>query len=47
MSTTEHAGDAPAVRLRGSRALPEGPVEWTCKIASEVALIAPAPALSD
>jgi TRAP-type C4-dicarboxylate transport system permease small subunit len=39
MSTTEHAGDAPAVRLRGSRALPEGPVEWTCKIASEVALI--------
>jgi TRAP-type C4-dicarboxylate transport system permease small subunit len=39
MSSTEHAGDAQAVRLRGSRALPEGPVEWTCKIASEVALI--------
>ena len=39
MSATEHAGDAQAVRLRGSRALPEGPVEWTCKVASEVALI--------
>jgi TRAP-type C4-dicarboxylate transport system permease small subunit len=39
MSATEHAGDAQAVRLRGSRALPEGPVEWTCKIASEVALV--------
>src|SRR5262245_64895316 len=39
MSATKHAGDAQAVRLRGSRALPEGPVEWTCKIASEVALV--------
>jgi TRAP-type transport system small permease protein len=39
MSATEHAGDAQAVRLRVSRALPESPVEWTCKIASEVALV--------
>ena len=39
MSATEHAGDAQAVPLRGSRALPEGPVEWTCKIASELALV--------
>ena len=39
MSSTEHAGDAQAVRPRGLRALPEGPVEWTCKIASEAALV--------
>src|SRR5262245_66321563 len=39
MSATEHAGDAQAARSRRSRALPEGPVEWTCKIASEVALV--------
>src|SRR5262245_63106191 len=39
MSATEHAGDAQAARSRRSRALSEGPVEWTCKIASEVALI--------
>ena len=39
MSATEHAGDAQAARARRSRALPEGPVEWTCKVASEVALV--------
>jgi TRAP-type transport system small permease protein len=39
MSSTEHAADAQAGALRRSRALPEGPVEWTCKVASEVALV--------
>jgi TRAP-type C4-dicarboxylate transport system permease small subunit len=39
MSATEHAAEAQAASLRRSRALPEGPVEWTCKIASEVALV--------
>jgi TRAP-type C4-dicarboxylate transport system permease small subunit len=39
MSSTEHAADGQAGALRRSRALPEGPVEWTCKVASEVALV--------
>jgi TRAP-type transport system small permease protein len=39
MSSTEHAADGQAGALRRSRALPEGPVEWTCKIASEAALV--------
>jgi TRAP-type C4-dicarboxylate transport system permease small subunit len=30
---------APAPDGRRSRALPEGPIEWTCKVASELALI--------
>jgi TRAP-type C4-dicarboxylate transport system permease small subunit len=30
---------APAPNERRLRALPEGPVEWTCKVASEVALV--------
>src|SRR5262245_53612131 len=39
MSATEHAAEAQASGSRRSRALPEGPVEWTCKIASEIALV--------
>jgi len=30
---------APAPNERRRRALPEGPVEWTCKVASEMALV--------
>src|SRR5262249_25509579 len=39
MSATEHAAEAQAAGSRRSPALPEGPVEWTCKIASEIALV--------
>jgi TRAP-type C4-dicarboxylate transport system permease small subunit len=39
MGATEHTAEAQAVGPRRSRALPEGPVEWTCKIASEAALV--------
>jgi TRAP-type C4-dicarboxylate transport system permease small subunit len=31
--------EAPAPSERRLRALPEGPVEWTCKVASEAALV--------
>src|SRR5215831_14685501 len=31
--------EAPSPSERRLRALPEGPVEWTCKVASEVALV--------
>jgi TRAP-type C4-dicarboxylate transport system permease small subunit len=33
------SGASPAPSERRLRALPEGPVEWTCKVASEAALI--------
>jgi len=39
MSAADHGADMPAPTGRRLRALPEGPVEWSCKIASEIALV--------
>jgi TRAP-type transport system small permease protein len=39
MNPTDQAARAPAADRRRLRSLPEGPVEWTCKLASEVALV--------
>jgi TRAP-type C4-dicarboxylate transport system permease small subunit len=39
MASTEHNIEPPSSAERRGRALPEGPVEWTCKVASEVALL--------
>jgi TRAP-type C4-dicarboxylate transport system permease small subunit len=39
MASTEHSVEPSASAERRARALPEGPVEWTCKLASEVALL--------
>jgi TRAP-type C4-dicarboxylate transport system permease small subunit len=39
MISTEHSVELDAAGERRARALPEGPVEWTCKVASEVALL--------
>src|SRR5262245_17230963 len=36
---TTNGEPTPAPRERRLRALPEGPVEWTCKVASELALL--------
>jgi TRAP-type C4-dicarboxylate transport system permease small subunit len=39
MVSTEHGLELHAAGERRARALPEGPVEWTCKVASEAALL--------
>ena len=39
MSSTSDVPDAPAPATRRLRALPEGPVEWICKVLSEAALL--------
>jgi len=39
MVSTEHVVEPPVSGERRARALPEGPVEWTCKVASEAALL--------
>src|SRR5262245_12205577 len=39
MTAINEGAEAPAGRARRSRALPEGPVEWLCRVLSEVALI--------
>jgi TRAP-type C4-dicarboxylate transport system permease small subunit len=39
MTSTEEDAGIPAPNACRVRALPEGPVEWTCKLASEAALV--------
>jgi TRAP-type C4-dicarboxylate transport system permease small subunit len=39
MPATDDGREAQALSARRLRALPEGPVEWTCKIVSEIALV--------
>jgi TRAP-type C4-dicarboxylate transport system permease small subunit len=39
MISIEDVADLDAAGERRARALPEGPVEWTCKVASEAALL--------
>ena len=39
MASTEHVSELLAPDERRRRALPEGPVEWTCKVLSEAALV--------
>ena len=39
MVLSEQGAVTPALNERRSRALPEGPVEWTCKVLSELALV--------
>jgi TRAP-type C4-dicarboxylate transport system permease small subunit len=39
MAYTKEDAETAAPLDRRARALPEGPVEWTCKVASEIALI--------
>ena len=39
MNPSDEGSAAPAPAMRRLRALPEGPVEWTCKVLSETALV--------
>ena len=39
MISIEDVADSGAPSERRTRRLPEGPVEWTCKVASEAALL--------
>ena len=39
MIPSDEGAVAPAPAMRRQRALPEGPVEWTCKVLSEAALV--------
>jgi TRAP-type transport system small permease protein len=39
MTAIGESGGSPAPNERRLRALPEGPVEWTCKVACEAALV--------